>query len=121
MDFTEMIQKERNRITTELEKLTQQRSTLDEQEDSLKRELKAIDAYEQAKTGRKQTRGKRATGISDKILDQLKNKPMSRAQIIEALGGKGNKRMEGSISNALTNLKKAKKIDAKDGAYATIS
>ena len=49
----------------------------------------------------------------------LKNHPegLARADILTLLTLKGDKSAEKSVSNALTNMKKAKKIKSKDGKY----
>lgn len=43
---------------------------------------------------------------------------ISRGDLIEAMGLKGNKSGEQSVSNALNNMKKAGEIVSTDGKYA---
>jgi hypothetical protein len=45
-------------------------------------------------------------------------KGISRGDLLEAMGLKGNKSSEQSVSNALNNLKKAGRIVSTDGKYA---
>lgn len=63
--------------------------------------------------------GTRRTGIREQLLDLIKSKPegMSRAQVLDALGAKGKKNEEQSISNALANLKKSGTLALVDGTY----
>jgi hypothetical protein len=42
---------------------------------------------------------------------------MTRGDILQAMGLKGNKGGERSVSNALTALKQAKRVTAKDRKY----
>lgn len=63
--------------------------------------------------------GSRRTGIRDQVLDLIKQGDgMARADIIEAMGARGDKSAEQSISNALAALKKAGTIKAENGVYS---
>lgn len=119
MDFLKAIEAERARLTQSLDDLQKQRGEIDTKISAINAELKAINAYEAAKTGKKKAAGKRSNGITTQVTTLLKTKPMTRAQILEALGAKGNKTIEQSVSNALTNLKKKNKLTAKDGVYSS--
>ena len=61
----------------------------------------------------------RRTGIRDRLLDIIRQHPggIGRAEILTAMKVKGNKRGEGSVSNALANMKKQGQIDNIDGLY----
>lgn len=62
--------------------------------------------------------GSRRTGVRDAVLNVVSGaNGISRADILEQMDAKGDKRAEQSISNALANLKKADKIDLNDGVY----
>jgi hypothetical protein len=66
--------------------------------------------------------GTRRAGIRDEVLTAVKNAGtdgISRATLLEQFNAKGDKSAEQSISNALSALKKAGTIDAKDGNYIT--
>ena len=95
----------------------------------IERELLALDAYERTlrgetlmpKRGGAMTQGgTRRTGIRREVLDMIKasNGGISRREIIDRMGAKGDKRAEQSISNALTNLKKSGQIDNEGGVYS---
>lgn len=126
--FEAFVEKERKRLTKQREDLLAKRATLDEQLASIDKEFNAIEAYEMAKRGklpsaprtrRAGTTGTRRTGIRQEVLDRVKGKPdgVSRADLLDAMGLKGNKSGEQSISNALSALKKQGLIDNKDGMY----
>jgi hypothetical protein len=69
------------------------------------------------------TAPKRRTGVRNDVLNAVKAAPngISRSDILEALGAKGDKRAEQSISNALANLKKAEQLTLNDGVYTVTS
>lgn len=121
MDMMKMIQAERDRIHLAIRDLDGKRAELDSQLSALRQELKAIEAYESAKTGKKKVTRTRGTSVTSQIIDIVKKTPSTRAQIIEALNGKGNKSVEQSISNALSNLKKKNTLSAKDGVYTHVA
>lgn len=123
--FAEMMATERERLNTALSEVADKIAALNEEAAGYRRELSAIDAYERAKTGTSNgartgngTRSPR--GAKQETLFSLiqgSGDGMTRAQILEAVGVKGDKKAEGSISNALTNMKKAGKIGLNDGIY----
>ena len=92
--------------------------------DDIDRELRALDTYEAARSGQPKravsTTKPRDTGKRAVLLKLIKNNPaITRSEIIEKTGVKGDASAEQSISNALSALKTQKKIvqDA-DGKYA---
>ena len=68
---------------------------------------------------RNTTTGTRRTGIRDDVLRVIQEhgEGISRADILEQMEAKGDKRAEQSISNALSNLKKSDVITLEDGLY----
>jgi len=121
-DFAALIEKERERLTKLREETLTRRTTIDDEIAGIDKELKAIDAYEQVKTGslkKEKATGTRRGSRQEGILALLKDAPdgLGRVDILEKLGLKGDKTGEQSISNALNNMKKAGKIAAKDGRY----
>lgn len=66
---------------------------------------------------------KRRTGVRQEVLDTIKAAPegMSRADLLEKMGAKGDKSAEQSISNALAALKKNNSITADDGVYKAVA
>jgi len=87
--------------------------------------LAAIDAYEAAKAGkvpgrrqstshRGQTRARRGSK-REQLLEIIKaHKGLTRGEILEQMGLKGNKTGEMSVSNALTALTKANQVRRND-------
>lgn len=61
----------------------------------------------------------RRTGVREDIIDLLKQNTngLSRADIIEQMGAKGDKSFEQSISNTLSTSKKKGAITLEDGIY----
>lgn len=123
-DFAVVIEKERERLGRLREDALARRATIDTEIAEIDKELAAIVAYERAKSG-KAASGKgtgRRGSRQDGILALLKEKKdgLTRGSILDALGLKGNKSGEQSISNALNNMKKAGKIDSKDGRYTLV-
>lgn len=116
-DIATYIQGERERATASLKALRSRRESLiadiDREIAGTERELAAIDAYEAAKTGKTQAparngavpRARKGSRRQD-ILDAVASAPdgMSRADLLERFGVKGDKSGEMSISNALTAL-----------------
>jgi len=129
--FADSIAKERERLRTKREGILAEQQKLTEQLHELDRELKAIDAYEAVKQGkdalprtpRSASNGSRPPrGEKRELLVQLLAQHpdgLARGEIIEKLGGKGDKSAEQSISNALSALKKQNKLGSKDGKYVS--
>lgn len=62
------------------------------------------------------TPSKRRSGIRNKVLSTIKKKgPISRQDLFKAMGAKGDKAFENSISNAVNNLKNDKQITSPSG------
>lgn len=123
--FAEIMEQDRQRITAELAAIEQRKrevtADLDAQSAELRRELAAISAYEAAKNGntkaigaRRARRGSRREEIAQAIRDAG---PISRGELIQRLGVKGDKSGEMSVSNALTALTKANTLARQDGKY----
>ena len=120
-----VVARERERLTKKRGEIQAQQRELTKQLAEIDREFTAVNAYEAAKkgktisigsaTGSRAPRGQRQT----MIIGVLSKHPagVTRGDILEALGEKGNKSGEQSISNALNNMKKAGKIKLADGKY----
>jgi hypothetical protein len=123
--FQDYITKERERLNSERESILAKRGELDAQLAEINREFRAIEAYEAAKSGKASRQsGPRTTGTRrgskrDGIMAALADIPhgLSRGELLEKLGLKGNKSGEMSVSNALTALTKANQVARKDGRY----
>ena len=120
------IARERETLTAKRKAILDQQKELDKQLRDIDREFTAVVAYEAAKKGRTVTIAGAATGSraprgqrQKQIIDILNKHPdgIGRADILEALGVKGEPKGEASVSNALNNMKKVGKITAQDGKY----
>jgi hypothetical protein len=127
-EFHEHIANSRERFTAEREQVFNQQEELQRKLDEINRELAAIDAYEAAKTGKtvkptsssapKQTRVRRGSRRADLIeLLRQSNEGLSRGEILERMGLKGDKSGEMSVSNALTALTKSNSVLRQNGKY----
>lgn len=121
--FKDLIEKERSRINQQRKALVEQRADVDRQIEELDIELRAIEAYENARQGKKPpARTRTWEGRRAQILQWLRDdsKGLTRAQLIELGSFKGDKSAEQSVSNALTALKKQGKLkQTEDGRYLT--
>jgi hypothetical protein len=122
-DFQAVVAKERDRLTQLREDALARRSKIDEEIESIDRDLAAIAAYEAAKSGksskRKSTdRAARGT-VQTTVLDIIQKIPqgISRGDIVATMEAQSAKVSEQSISNALNALKKAGRIASRDGKY----
>jgi hypothetical protein len=128
--FSDFIARERERLHAERDQVFTAQQELDEKLGAINRELSAIDAYEQAKSGKpapvvrqtrggatrpKVRRGSRREGLLALLRDNASG--LSRREILEKMGLKGNKSGEMSVSNALTALAKAGQVHRQDGKY----
>jgi hypothetical protein len=129
--FETFVQRERARLQGERETIFTQQQELENKLAEINRELSAIDAYEAAKSGKAPARqtatrrtGSRRTSSTrrgsrrDELLAVIKQgNGLTRGEILEKMGLKGNKSGEMSVSNALTALTKGKQITRKDRKY----
>ena len=128
--FADFITRERERLRAEREQIFNQQHELEGKLADINRELGAIDAYEAAKIGKppgavRQTRGARARPQArrdsrrDALMQVIKDNPsgLTRGEILERMGLKGDKSGEMSVSNALTALTKANQVTRRDGRY----
>lgn len=134
--FETFIASERERLTDEREEIFNRQQELEQRLAAINAELKAIDAYEAVKSGRpipqageerrprqarqpreggggRAPRGERREQIKSLLADHPDG--LTRGELLERLGAKGNKKEEQSISNALTNMKKANEISQVEG------
>jgi len=125
-DFSTFVEAERAKLTAARQSLLSERQSIDARLAALDNEFAAIAAYEAAKTGKtlqparsggspRARRGSRR----ESILHTLGDAPhgLTRGELIEAFGVKGEKSGEGAISNALSALLKAGQIDRVNGRY----
>ena len=142
MRFADIMQRERERLNREREEILNQQKDLENKLTEINREFAAIDAYEAAKTGKaatpsRQPRAPRKSGMPIKqlsvdtgarpqtgtrreaILKVIEENPsgLSRGEILERIGLKGNKSAQKSVSNALTALTKNSQVLRREGKY----
>jgi hypothetical protein len=131
--FETFVQRERARLHGERDAIFTQQQDLDQKLEAVNRELAAIEAYEAARSGKPvksarpaasgRTRTRLASqGRGGSKRDQLlkliqESEGLSRAEILEKMGLKGNKSGEMSVSNALTALTKGNQVARKDRKY----
>ena len=122
-NFATMVDKERERLRRALEDVRTKHEELQAQRATIETEIEALEAYEAARTGKtrkskpasRAPRGARQQAVLELITKYKKG--ITRGDILQAMGLKGNKSGEQSVSNALSALKKANKVTAKDGKY----
>ena len=128
--FQDFIASERERLNKEREAIFTQQQQLDEQLAVINQEMHAIDAYEAAKTGKPtlklgrlpkatRTTSARKGSKRDGIMEVIKANPagLTRGELLEKMGLKGDKSGEMSVSNALTALSKSNQVRREDGKY----
>jgi hypothetical protein len=144
MRFADVMLRERERLNREREEIFSQQKELDSKLIEINLELAAIDAYEVAKTGKaatptRQPRGQKKSEAPIKqpsvqtrarpqaqrgtrreaLLRAIGENPngLSRAEILECMGLKGDKPGQKSVSNALTALIKSNQVSRREGKY----
>src|SRR3954469_7049528 len=125
-NFAEYVARERDRLHAEREQIFTQQEELQRQLEAVNREFAAIEAYEGAKTGKaarqqapagrqsRARRGSRREGLLELI---QQSDGLSRGEILERMGLKGDKASEMSVSNALTALAKSNQVRREGGKY----
>ena len=124
-NFPEFISRERERLRAEREQVFTQQKELQRRLDAISREFAAIEAYATAKTGKaarqapagRQPRAHRG-GRREALLEIIRQSDgLSRGEILERMGLKGDKSGEMSVSNALTALTKSNQVHREGGKY----
>ena len=125
--FSSFIERERERLRRERETIFNHQHELEQKLAAINNEMRAIDAYEAAKSGKAVSA--RATGTRraprarsgsrrEQLLQVIRDgNGLSRGEILEKMGLKGDKSGEMSVSNALTALTKANQVARRDGKY----
>ena len=125
--LTTIIDKERERLRKALADLRAKQKELEAQRATIETELDALDAYEAARSGKtrksrkpasRAPRGSRQQSVLAVITKSKKG--MTRGDILQAMGLKGNEAGERAVSNALTLLKKTKRVTSKDRKYLAV-
>src|SRR3954466_7969159 len=124
-NFPEFIARERERLRAEREQIFSQQKELQRKLDAVNREFAAIEVYETAKTDKaarqapagrqpRARRGRRREALLEII---RQSDGLSRGEILERIGLKGDKSGEMSVSNALTALTKSNQVQRDGGKY----
>ena len=114
------ITKQRETLLAQRQELESQQQAIQAQIDELDVMLTKFDVFEgkQARKGGGRRTGGRANSKRDELLKLItSSKGVSRGEILEKMGLKGNKAGEMSVSNALTALTKSKQVARKDRKY----
>jgi hypothetical protein len=135
--FTDVMQRERERLNRERDAVLNQQKELENKLTEINFELAAIAAYEAAKTGKAAMPTRRPNSPTkskatieprarpqpgtrrEALLKVIGENPngLSRGEIFECMGFKGNRSAEKSVSNALTALTKNNLVFRRDGKY----
>ena len=126
--FADVMKQERERLQRERDAIYNQQRELENKLKDINREFAAIEAYEAAKTGKQAaaqprgTRGRRQARRGSRreaLLQLIGQNPdgLSRGEILERMGLKGDKSGEMSVSNALTALTKSNQVSRSGGKY----
>jgi hypothetical protein len=128
--FSDFIARDRERLHAEREQVFSAQRELEAKLAAINNELRAIDAYERAKSGKPVAaarqarggaarttvrRGSRREGLLALIRENAAG--LTRGEILERMALKGNKSGEMSVSNALTALTKGGQVNRQDGKY----
>src|SRR4051812_1854319 len=119
--FEEMVERERERLTQARKDAETRLKEVQNEIAEIDREFEAIEAYERVKTGKAQKgkdakesgrqrapRGSRQQELLDLIGQHEEG--LTRREILDELGLKGDKKAEASVSNALNQMKKAGRL-----------
>jgi hypothetical protein len=129
--FSAFISRERDRLRAEREQIFSQQEELQRKLDEINREFAAIEAYQSAKTGKaarsgtapaaRQQRARRGSRREELLNLIREGNGLSRGEILDRMGLKGDKSGEMSISNALTALTKRNEVRREGGKYLLAS
>ena len=129
--FSDFMSRERERLRAEREQVFTQQEELQRRLDEINREFAAIEAYETAKTGKAARGGNASAGRQqrarrgsrrEELLNLIREgNGLSRGEILDRMGLKGDKSGEMSVSNALTALTKRNEVRREGGKYHAAS
>ncbi len=117
--------KQRETLLQEREGIFAEQQALQDRLDAVNEVLKKFDAFEgkatARSTGTRRASGGRKGSRREAIIAALQANPdgLSRGELLEKMGLRGDKSGEMSVSNALTALTKANQVARKDGKYLT--
>jgi conjugal transfer/entry exclusion protein len=116
--------RQREQLLQQRQDLLSQQQGLQQQLNELDEMLRKFDVFEgKSAPPRQQTRSRRASGTRrgskrDELLKVIREgNGLSRGEILQKMGLKGDKSGEMSVSNGLTALTKANQVIRRDGKY----
>ena len=116
------IAKQREALLNQRQEILNQQLALQAQLDELDGMLARFDVFEGKPGQQPQNRGRRSTRRGSRREELLRiikqSHGLTRGEILEKMGLKGNKSGEMSVSNALTALTKSKQLTRRDRKYA---
>lgn len=113
VSFQDHIESTREKLTEARQRCLEARQEAEDELAEIDREFAAIEAYDAAKTGKRAAHAKsgaapraKRSPIREGLLNLISAAPagMSRGEILDHMGIKGDKSAEMSVSNALTAL-----------------
>lgn len=115
MSFTEVVEQERERLVTEKEKAKKRIADAETQLRMLDREINALNEYVKVTKGSTPRR----KGVRQAVLQAIQQYPdgIRRADLLVVLGAKDDSAATRSVSNALTALASAQKINKTDDGH----
>ena len=126
-DFGGFVARERERLNGERQAIFAQQRELERQLNAVHDEMRAIEAYESAKSGKSARGGGSSNGVAratrrgskrEELMSVIQSgNGLSRGEILDNMGLKGNKSGEMSVSNALTALTKNNAVRREGGKY----
>ena len=115
------ITKQRESLLAQRQEIVNQQKALQAQLDEVDGMLEKFDVFggkARRKTGTRRSSSGRRNSKRDELLKVIAaGKGLTRGEILEKMGLKGNKTGEMSVSNALTALTKGKQVSRKDRRY----
>src|SRR5437879_9354475 len=124
-DTQAFITKQREALLAQRETIFTLQADLQKQLDEVNGMLAKFDVFEGKRATPMTTRSRRASGSRqgskrDELLKVIREgHGLTRGEILEKMGLKGNKTGEMSVSNALTALTKGNQVARRDGKYVT--
>jgi len=125
-DTQEFITKQREALLTQRETIFGLQADLQRQLDEVNGMLSKFDVFEgkatrQPRTSTRRIAGTRSGSKRDELLKVIREGGgLTRGEILEKMGLKGNKSGEMSVSNALTGLTKGNQVVRRDGKYHSV-
>ena len=129
--FSDFMTRERERLQPSASRSSISSRSLQRKLDEINREFAAIEAYKSAKTGKaargasvsagRQTRVRRGSRREELLNLIREGNGLSRGEILDRMGLKGDKSGEMSVSNALTALTKRNQVRREGGKYLPAS